>query len=98
MGTYLFNQASHRNPSHVDSIVRANMHDRRASIRTFPLSPASVMIHHVIGLRDHCVGIDPPSSTEEPMLRLALMVMLLMIPFGFSACDTAYIAAMDKMG
>ena len=32
------------------------------------------------------------------MLRLALMVMLLMIPFGFSACDTAYIAAMDKMG
>ena len=32
------------------------------------------------------------------MLRLALMVMLLMIPLGFSACDTAYIAAMDKMG
>ena len=26
------------------------------------------------------------------------MVMLLMIPLGFSACDTAYIAAMDKMG
>ena len=32
------------------------------------------------------------------MLRLALMIMLLMIPLGFSACDTAYIAAMDKMG
>ena len=32
------------------------------------------------------------------MLRFALMVMLLMIPLGFSACDTAYIAAMDKMG
>ena len=32
------------------------------------------------------------------MLRLALMVLLLMIPLGFSACDTAYIAAMDKMG
>ena len=32
------------------------------------------------------------------MLRLAVMVMLLMIPLGFSACDTAYIAAMDKMG
>jgi len=32
------------------------------------------------------------------MSRLALMVMLLMIPLGFSACDTAYIAAMDKMG
>ncbi len=32
------------------------------------------------------------------MLRLALMAMLLMIPLGFSACDTAYIAAMDKMG
>ena len=26
------------------------------------------------------------------------MIMLLMIPLGFSACDTAYIAAMDKMG
>lgn len=32
------------------------------------------------------------------MLRLALMAMLLMIPLGFSACDTAYIAAMDRMG
>ena len=32
------------------------------------------------------------------MSKLALMVMLLMIPLGFSACDTAYIAAMDKMG
>ena len=32
------------------------------------------------------------------MLRLALMIMLLTIPLGFSACDTAYIAAMDKMG
>ena len=96
MGTYLFNQASHRDPSHFD--CSCEQHDQRASIRTFPLSPASVMIHHVIGLRDHCVGIDPPSPTEDPMLRLALMVMLLMIPFGFSACDTAYIAAMDKMG
>jgi ElaB/YqjD/DUF883 family membrane-anchored ribosome-binding protein len=32
------------------------------------------------------------------MSRLGLMVMLLMIPLGFSACDTPYIAAMDIMG
>jgi hypothetical protein len=32
------------------------------------------------------------------MLRLSLMVMLLMISLCLSACDTAYIAAMDKMG
>jgi ElaB/YqjD/DUF883 family membrane-anchored ribosome-binding protein len=32
------------------------------------------------------------------MSRFALMVILLIIPLGFSACDTAYIAAMDKMG
>lgn len=32
------------------------------------------------------------------MLRQALIVMLLVMPLGFSGCDTAYIAAMDKMG
>jgi hypothetical protein len=32
------------------------------------------------------------------MLRLSLMVMLLIISLCLSACDTAYIAAMDKMG
>ncbi|MGH9424849.1 MAG: DUF2959 domain-containing protein [Terriglobia bacterium] len=32
------------------------------------------------------------------MLRLALMVMLFLIPFGFSSCDTVYMATMDKMG
>ena len=32
------------------------------------------------------------------MLKLMLMILLLTIPLGFSACDTAYITAMDKMG
>ena len=32
------------------------------------------------------------------MVKLTLMILLLTIPFGFSACDTAYINAMDKMG
>jgi hypothetical protein len=32
------------------------------------------------------------------MLKLTLMIPLLAIPFAFSACDTAYINAMDKMG
>jgi Protein of unknown function (DUF2959) len=32
------------------------------------------------------------------MLKLTLMMLLLAIPFAFSACDTAYINAMDKMG
>lgn len=32
------------------------------------------------------------------MLKLTLMILLLAIPFVFSACDTAYINAMDKMG
>ena len=32
------------------------------------------------------------------MLKLTLMIQLLAIPIGFSACDTAYITAMDKMG
>jgi ElaB/YqjD/DUF883 family membrane-anchored ribosome-binding protein len=32
------------------------------------------------------------------MLKLTLMILLLAIPFAFSACDTAYINAMDKMG
>jgi ElaB/YqjD/DUF883 family membrane-anchored ribosome-binding protein len=32
------------------------------------------------------------------MLKLALMILLLAIPLAFSACDTAYINAMDKMG
>ncbi|MEO6543980.1 MAG: DUF2959 family protein, partial [Nitrospiraceae bacterium] len=32
------------------------------------------------------------------MLRRALIVMCLLIPLGLSGCDTAYIAAMDKMG
>ena len=32
------------------------------------------------------------------MLKLTLMSLLLAIPFAFSACDTAYINAMDKMG
>jgi len=32
------------------------------------------------------------------MLKLTLIIFLLAIPFAFSACDTAYINAMDKMG
>jgi len=32
------------------------------------------------------------------MSRVALMAVLLMIPLCFSACDTVYIATMDKMG
>lgn len=32
------------------------------------------------------------------MLRRALIAMFLVIPLGLSGCDTAYIAAMDKMG
>lgn len=32
------------------------------------------------------------------MVKLTLMILLLAIPFAFSACDTAYINAMDKMG
>ena len=32
------------------------------------------------------------------MLRLALTAMLLLIPLGFSSCDTVYMATMDKMG
>lgn len=32
------------------------------------------------------------------MLKLTLMIFPLAIPFAFSACDTAYINAMDKMG
>ena len=32
------------------------------------------------------------------MLRRALIIMSLVIPLGLSGCDTAYIAAMDKMG
>jgi ElaB/YqjD/DUF883 family membrane-anchored ribosome-binding protein len=32
------------------------------------------------------------------MVKLTLMILLLSIPFAFSACDTAYINAMDKMG
>jgi hypothetical protein len=32
------------------------------------------------------------------MSRFALMVLLFMIPIGFSACDTVYIATMDKIG
>lgn len=32
------------------------------------------------------------------MFRLVLMVMLLVVPLCFSACDTAYMAAMEKMG
>jgi ElaB/YqjD/DUF883 family membrane-anchored ribosome-binding protein len=32
------------------------------------------------------------------MLKLTLILLLLAIPIGFSACDTAYITAMDKMG
>lgn len=32
------------------------------------------------------------------MLRLVLAVMLLLIPFGLSSCDKAYMATMEKMG
>ena len=32
------------------------------------------------------------------MLRPALTAMLLLIPLGFSSCDTIYMATMDKMG
>jgi len=32
------------------------------------------------------------------MVKLTLMILLLAIPFAFSACDTAYINAMDKIG
>ncbi|THJ21384.1 MAG: DUF2959 domain-containing protein [Nitrospira sp. CG24E] len=32
------------------------------------------------------------------MLKLTLILLLLAVPLGFSACDTAYITAMDKMG
>ena len=56
MGTSLFNRTTHRDPSHFD--LRANMHDHRTSIGAFPLSPASVMMCHVIGLRAHRVGIE----------------------------------------
>ena len=63
MGTSLFNQASHRDPSHVD--CSCEQHDQRASIRAFPLFPASVMMHHVIGLWDHCVGIEVDAQVEQ---------------------------------
>lgn len=55
-------------------------------------------MHHVIDLQNHCVGIDPISLTDVLMLRRALIVIFLVIPLGLSGCDTAYIAAMDKMG
>ena len=32
------------------------------------------------------------------MLKLTLIILFLAVPIGFSACDTAYITAMDKMG
>jgi hypothetical protein len=32
------------------------------------------------------------------MLRFAVMILLLAIPFSFSGCDTAFITAMDKLG
>lgn len=38
------------------------------------------------------------SPTKAPMLKLTLLIFFLAIPFAFSACDTAYINAMDKMG
>ena len=57
MGTSLFNQTSQRNPSYLDH--RTNMHNHRASIEAFPLVPASVMMHHVIGLRDHAQKLIP---------------------------------------
>jgi len=56
------------------------------------------MMQHVIGLQDHCAGIGPLLPTEVSMSKLALLVMFLMISLGFSACDTVYIATMDKMG
>ena len=41
------------------------MHDHRASIRAFPLFPASVMMHHVIGLLDYCVGIEVDAQFDQ---------------------------------
>src|SRR6185369_17557741 len=57
VGTSLFNRTSQCNPSSLDH--RTDMHNHRASIEAFPLFPASVMMHHVIGLRSHRAGIDP---------------------------------------
>jgi hypothetical protein len=48
VGTSLFNRTSQRNPSSLDH--RTNMHNHCALIEAFPLFPASVMMHHVIGL------------------------------------------------
>ena len=41
------------------------MHDHRASIEAFPLVPASVMMHHVIELLDHCARIEVDAQVEQ---------------------------------
>lgn len=63
MGTSLFNRTTHRDPSRF--VLRANMHDHRALIEAFPLFPASVMMHRVIGFLDHCVGIEVDAQVDQ---------------------------------
>jgi hypothetical protein len=72
VGTSFFNRTAHRNPSHFD--LRPDMHDHRASIRAFPLFPASVMMHLVIGLLDYRVGIEVDAQVDqrpEPLIAEA---------------------------
>ena len=39
-----------------------------------------------------------PQEKRLFMLKIVLAVMLLVMPFGLSACDKAYMATMEKMG
>ena len=41
------------------------MHEPCAPIRDFPLSPASVMMRHVIGLQGHCIGIKIDAQADQ---------------------------------
>ena len=41
------------------------MHEQCTPIRAFPLSPASVMMRHVIGLRAHRVGIEVDAQVDQ---------------------------------
>ena len=41
------------------------MHEQCAPIRAFPLSPASVMMRHVFGLRAHRVGIEVDAQVGQ---------------------------------
>ena len=42
-----------------------NMHEQVESIGTFPLFPASGMMHHVIGVRGPCIGIEVDAQVDQ---------------------------------